>query len=160
MVEVIAMTTRKQPDPYWTVRGVSRGQDVCLVIEAATMTVAECFATKRGVDVVFVTEASRGDVAAAKAAGRVWRYTPEARLKCFGRPVGHLQAACLVLCGLATVLLDLKANRVPMKLSVPGQAIRLNIGSSGARSALLPIQAQATGRTFAAGQSAATPSNG
>jgi hypothetical protein len=150
MAEVIAMTPRKQPDPYWTVRGVSRGQDVCLVIEAASMTAAECFATKRGVDVVFVTEANRGDLAAAKAAGRFWRYTPDARLKCFGRPVGHLQAACLVLCGLATVLLDLKANRVPMRLSIPGHEIRLNMGGSGgARSALLPVQARAGGHLFA-----------
>src|SRR5687768_11601793 len=109
---------RKKPDPLWTVRGVSRGEDVCLVVEAPTDVTAECFASKRGVEVVVVTEAIAAEVAAAKIVGRLWRYTPEARLRCFGRPVGHLQAATLVLCGLATVLLNLRAQHVPIALPV------------------------------------------
>ena len=120
--------SHKAADPYWTVRGVSRGEDVCLVIEAASATAAECFATKRGVEVVVVNEASRSEVAAARAAGRFWHYTPEPRLKLLGRPVGHRQAACLVLCGLATVLLDLRAHGVPMRLPLPKAALNLNIG--------------------------------
>jgi hypothetical protein len=120
--------THKAADPYWTVRGVSRGEDVCLVVEAASRTAAECFATKRGVEVVFVTEASRADVTWARTAGRFWRYTPEPRLKVLGRPVGHRQAACLVLCGLATVLLDLRAHRVPLRLPLPRAASHLTMG--------------------------------
>jgi hypothetical protein len=108
--------SRKPSDPYWTVRGVCRGEDVCLVIEAETQVTAECIATKRGVDVVVVTAATPDETATAKLMGRLWRYTPEPRLKCFGRVVGQLQAACLVLCGLATVLLDLRANHVPLRL--------------------------------------------
>jgi hypothetical protein len=108
--------SRKPSDPYWTVRGVSRGDDVCLVIEAPSATAAECFATKRGIEVVVVADATVDDTAQAKLAGRLWRYTPQARLKCFGRPVGHLQAACLVLCGLATVVLNLRANHVPLRI--------------------------------------------
>lgn len=107
---------RKKPDPYWTVRGVSRGEDVCMVVEAKTEVAAECFATKRGVDVIVVNAAGTGEIADAKLRGRFWRYTPEPRLKCFGRPVGHLQAATLVVCGLATVVLNLHANNVPMRL--------------------------------------------
>ena len=107
---------RKKPDPYWTVRGVSRGDDVCMVVEAKTEVGAECFATKRGVDVIVVNPAGAGEIADAKLRGRFWRYTPEPRLKCFGRPVGHLQAATLVICGLATVVLNLHAQGVPMRL--------------------------------------------
>jgi len=44
--------SRKTPDPLWTVRGVSRDVDVCLVTQARSATAAECFATKRGIDVV------------------------------------------------------------------------------------------------------------
>jgi hypothetical protein len=106
----------KTPDPLWTVRGVSGGADVCLVIQAANDVAAECFATKRGVEVVVVTQATADEIAEAKLAGRHWRYTPEARLTCFGRPVGHMHAACLVVCGLATVILDLHAHHVPLRL--------------------------------------------
>jgi hypothetical protein len=108
--------SQKSNDPYWTVRGVSGGQDVCLVIEAATAVAAECFATKRGIEVVVVDNASAHEMADAKVAGRLWRYTPEPRLKCFGRPIGHLHAACLVLCGLATMILDLRAHHVPLRI--------------------------------------------
>ena len=108
--------SRKASDPYWTVRGTSRGEDVCLVIEAETAVSAECSATKRGIDVVVVNAATPDETATAKLAGRLFRYTPEPRLKCCGQTVGRLQAACLVLCGLATVLLDLRANHVPLRL--------------------------------------------
>lgn len=108
--------SQKSNDPFWTVRGVTGGQDVCLVIEAATAVTAECFATKRGIEVVVVDAATPRETADAKVAGRLWRYTPEPRLKCFGRPVGHLSAACLVLCGLATMILDLRAHHVPLRL--------------------------------------------
>jgi hypothetical protein len=30
--------------------------------------------------------------------------------------VGHAQAACLVLCGLATLVLDLHAHKIPLRL--------------------------------------------
>jgi hypothetical protein len=106
---------RKKPDTIWTVRGVALGQDVCLVVEAGTDVAAELFATKRGIDVVVVTEANFAEIAAARASGRLWRYTPEPRLRCFGRPVGALQAACLLLCGLATLALDLHAHRIPIR---------------------------------------------
>src|SRR5258706_7108362 len=94
---------RKTSDPLWTVRGVNRGEDICLVIEAPSDIAADCFATKRGIEVVVVTQATSDEVATAKETGRFWHYTRDARLKCFGRPVGHLQAAFLVLCGLGTV---------------------------------------------------------
>jgi hypothetical protein len=104
----------KQADPLWTVRGVSAGEDICLVIEAASAVAAECFATKRAIEVVLVSEAKNHEIATARLAGRFWRYTPEPRLKCFGRPVGVAQAACLVLCGLATCALNLHAHRMPL----------------------------------------------
>jgi len=105
----------KTSDPLWTVRGVNRGEDICLVIEAPDDVAADCFATKRGVDVVVVTRATQEEVATARTANRLWRYTPEPKMKCFGRPVGQLQAAMLLLCGLATVLINLRAFHVPLK---------------------------------------------
>lgn len=108
--------SRKQHDPFWTVRGVLGGEDICMVIEAASEVSAECFATKRGVEVVLINVATPGELSAARTSGRLWRYTPESRLRCFGRPVGYLQAALLVICGLATVVLDLKANQIPLRL--------------------------------------------
>lgn len=107
---------RKSSDPLWAIRGVSRGEDICLVIEAPTDVAADCFATKRGIEVVVVTQATSQETAAAKEAGRLWRYTRDVRLRCFGRPVGYLQAAFLVVCGLATVVLNLRAYHVPLRL--------------------------------------------
>jgi hypothetical protein len=106
---------RKSSDPLWTVRGVNRGEDLCLVIEAPTDVAADCFAAKRGIEVVVVTQATDDEAAVAKEAGRLWRYTRDERLKCFGKPVGYLQAAFLVLCGLATVILNLRAYHVPLR---------------------------------------------
>jgi hypothetical protein len=107
---------RKQADPLWTVRGLGRGADLCMVVEAASETEAECFAIKRGVEVIVVNPAEPHEVATAKRTGMLWRYTPEPRLKCLGRPVGHLQASVLVLCGLATMVLNLQAHHVPLRL--------------------------------------------
>jgi hypothetical protein len=36
------------------------------------------------------------------------------QLKCFGRPVTHQEAACLVLCALLTILIDLRAWQLPL----------------------------------------------
>jgi hypothetical protein len=104
----------KQQDPFWTVRGVYGGEDVCLVVEGTDPTAAECFAMKRGVQVVFVEQAFHGDIETARAKGLLWRYSPEPKLKCFGRPVTPLQAACLVLCGWATILINLKLHNIPL----------------------------------------------
>jgi hypothetical protein len=109
------MKTMK-PDTLWTVRGVARELDVCLVIEAPTAVAAECFAIKRAVAVVSVTPARPAEIAAARLAGRLWRYSPQPRLRCFGRPVGHLQTACFMACGLATLVLNLRAHHVPIRL--------------------------------------------
>lgn len=106
----------KENDPFWTVRGVLNGEDVFLVVEAPSQVSAELFATKRGVDVVLVSTASTQEQSQARLSGRIWRYTPQARLRCFGRSVSHMQAGSLVLCGLATIVLDLRAHHVPLSL--------------------------------------------
>jgi len=107
---------RKTSDPMWAVRGVNSEEDVTLVIEAGKQIQAECFATKRGIEVVFVGEASSVEIEKAKTEGRLWRYTPAPTLVCLGRPVGIMQAGLLVICGLATMVLNLKANHVPLSL--------------------------------------------
>lgn len=109
-------STRRVPDPLWVVRGVAGGEDVELVVEARDAIAAECFATKRAVEVVLVAAATDPDIEAARLAGRLWRYTPVTGLRCFGRAVGHLQAAALVICGLVTIILNLRAHHVPLRL--------------------------------------------
>jgi hypothetical protein len=106
----------KLQDPFWTVRGVYGGEDVCLVVEGADPTAAEVFATKRGVQVVFVEQAHRDEVETARLSGMLWRYSPEPKLKCFGTPVTPLQAACLVLCGWATILINLKIFNIKLPI--------------------------------------------
>ena len=105
---------QKSAEPFWIVRGVNRDEDVTLVVEAISTTSAECFAVKRGIEVVVVTQATPEDILTARQNGKLWRYTPEARLTCLGRPLGKAQAAVLLFCGLATMVLNLRAFHVPL----------------------------------------------
>lgn len=49
------------------------------------------------------------------------RYRDDSRptLRCFGQPVSRNEAACLVLCGWAVVVLNLHASGVPLYLLPP-----------------------------------------
>ncbi len=100
--------------PLWSVRGTIESTDVCIVVESPTKAEAEAIGWRRGIQVVIVNEASAEETIAAKAEARLFRFTPPPRLTCFGRVVSSNQAACLVLCALATILLDLRAWHVPL----------------------------------------------
>ncbi len=110
---------RRQPD-FWVVRGTLGGEDVTLVVEAPTRAEAEYFGLKRGVDVVIVDIAEPADVAEARRQKMLWRYTPERRMTCFGRPITQRQCECLVLLGWAVVVLNLRLADVPLYLIPPG----------------------------------------
>ena len=108
--------SKPAPGTLWCVRGMANSTDVCIVVESPTKSEAEAAGWRRGIHVVIVNEASADEVAAAKAEARLFRFTPPPRLTCFGRIVSQNQAACLVLCALATIMLDLHAWHVPMCL--------------------------------------------
>ena len=59
------------------------------------------------------------DVAVARKEGRLWKYSPDPRHMILGQPVGAFQLAMIMFCGIATMLLVLRANHVTMKLAVP-----------------------------------------
>ena len=102
----------------WVVRGTSKSnEDISVVIEAATEAEAQYMAARRGIPVIVVEPATSSDIGQARAEGRLWTYTAEATYKCMGRPVGKLSLACLMVCGVLTVLAFLKANgvQIPVK---------------------------------------------
>lgn len=103
----------------WVIRGTLRGEDVTIVVEAASRAEAECIGLKKGIDAVIIDLATRSEIATARANKLLWRCSREPRLTVFGRPVTHNQAGMLVILGWAVVLLNLHANHVPLSL-VPG----------------------------------------
>src|SRR4030095_13298754 len=85
----------------WAVRGtLDNGEDVSIVVEAESQAEAECFGLKRSIPVAVVHPATREDVASAKLAKMLWRYTPEEKYRCFGRSLGKLELTFLVVLGL------------------------------------------------------------
>jgi hypothetical protein len=107
----------------WVVRGTDNsGKDLTAVIEAATRAEAEYMALRRGLPVVIVSEATSRDVAQARTNKMLWKYSQDAGYRAFGRTVGAVQLACLVICGILTAFLVLKSSHVPMKLPFLKQA--------------------------------------
>jgi hypothetical protein len=92
---------------YWVIRWTDRHTeaDKAIVVEAGSRAEAEYMGLKRGIPIVFLGEASRRDVATARKAKLLWRYTPAARYTCLGRPLNRHQIAALILAGVATVSL-------------------------------------------------------
>ncbi len=89
---------------FWIIRWTDRqGDDQSIVVEARSRVVAWTIALKRDIPVVVVEPAGDADVAAARDAKRLWRYTRDAQHRCFGRPVAARQLACLLLCGMWTI---------------------------------------------------------
>ena len=99
----------------WVVRGTSKGnEDISVVIEAATEAEAQYMAARRGIPVIVVEPATSSDIGQARNEGRLWTYTAEASYKCMGKPVSRLSLACLMVCGVLTGLLCLRANGVQL----------------------------------------------
>jgi hypothetical protein len=99
---------------YWVIRWTDKvtGEDQAIVVEAKSRTLAETIALKRDIPVVFIGPADDDDVAAAREAKLLWRYTPDSHWSCFGQPVGTRQLACLMLCGIWTIGLLLQSAGV------------------------------------------------
>ena len=90
---------------FWVIRwtDAKTGQDQAIVVEAESRASAETTALKRNIPVVHLGEADDADVTAAREANLLWRYTQESSWSCFGQPVGTMQLACLMICGVATI---------------------------------------------------------
>jgi hypothetical protein len=91
---------------FWNIRWTDAlsGEDKSIVIESESKTSAECMALRRGIPFVVIHEASDDDVALARQNKLLWKYTPSAKYMCFGQPVGTAHVACLMLCGIWTML--------------------------------------------------------
>lgn len=100
----------------WTVRGTLNGsnEDVFIVVEAESQARAEYMGERRGIPVVCANPATEEEVREARSHHLLWKYTPDARYQCFGRPVGRAKLATLMLCGLATAILLLKPLAIPL----------------------------------------------
>ncbi len=97
----------------WVVRWTDAdGNDTAAVFEAGSSAEAHYMAARRGIAVVVVEEATDADVKIAEKAGRIWRYTPQSRHTCFGKPVGRFQLACFMVCGLLTSFVLANARAV------------------------------------------------
>jgi len=100
---------------YWAVRGTYEdGRDTTIVVEAQTPTEAEYMGLRRAIPVLIVEPASGQDISLAREAKRFFRTTCEKTWKCFGRPINRAQLACLILCGIATVAINLHVAHVPI----------------------------------------------
>ena len=90
-----------------------------MVVEAETREAAEEIARKRRVTPTYIGAADESDVQAARAERKLWRCESD-ELACFGRPVGGLQIACLIVLGISTigVLLQVTGLLASVKLAL------------------------------------------
>ncbi|HLL88884.1 MAG TPA: hypothetical protein VK324_06250 [Tepidisphaeraceae bacterium] len=107
---------------FWVIRwtDAQSQEDRAMVVEAASRAAAECTAAKRNIPLVFVGEATDADVAAARKAKRLWKYTPDTRHTCFGTPVRTRELACLMLLGVWLTLVLLRNSGVHVLPAVWG----------------------------------------
>lgn len=100
----------------WTIRGTdpTTEQDTFVVTEADTAAEAEYFARRRGFPVVVVEQATPADIRAARTAGTLFHYSGGSRYRCFGHPITSGQLVCLMLCGITTIGLLLRAHQLPV----------------------------------------------
>ena len=91
---------------YWVIRGTESrtNEDFEMVVEAMCGAAAEMWALKRNIPFVFIGEAEEADVARARAANRLWSFTPRPKYRCLGQPVMAKQLACLLQSGILIIL--------------------------------------------------------
>jgi hypothetical protein len=101
---------------FWVIRWTDKhtNEDKAIVVEAESQAEAEYMGLKRGIPIVFLGEASDWDVAAAKKAKLLWKYTRVSPYSCFGRQVSKREIVFLMACGLATMFIHLKTVILPV----------------------------------------------
>ena len=116
---------------FWVIRWVENGADQAVVIEAASRAAAECSALKRNIPVVFVGEADADDIHEARQTKRLWKYSADAsRHRCFGKPVGGVQLACLMMLGVLTAGLHVQRIVRPDRHIIPLHLVTKHLGTS------------------------------
>ncbi len=92
---------------FWVIRGTDprSNEDFAMVVEAQSVAAAETWAVKRGIPYIILDEASEQDIEDARCAKRLWKHSPERNFTCFGQPVPQGQLTCLMVAGIATILL-------------------------------------------------------
>ena len=95
---------------YWVIRWTDQasGEDKSIVVEAESQAEAEYMGLKRGIPIVFLGEASSADVADAKKAKLLWKYSRVSPYSCFGRPMSTREVVFVMTCGIATALFNLR----------------------------------------------------
>ena len=95
---------------YWVIRWTDQasGEDKSIVVEAESQAEAEYMGLKRGIPIVFLGEASSADVADAKKAKLLWKYSRVSPYSCFGRSLSTREVVFVMGAGLGTVLLNLR----------------------------------------------------
>jgi hypothetical protein len=102
---------------FWVIRGTDArtDEDFAMVVEARSRAAAEAWALKRNVPYIMIDEAADEDVREAKRTKRLWKHTRDGRYTCFGRPVRAAELTCLLVAGLATImLLLLRVQHLPV----------------------------------------------
>ena len=95
---------------FWVIRWTDQhsGEDKSIVVEAESQAEAEYMGLKRGIPIVFLGEASSADVADAKKARLLWKYSRVSPYSCFGRSLTTREVVFVMGAGLGTVLLNLR----------------------------------------------------
>lgn len=104
----------------WAIRGTDHhtDKDITLVVEATSRAEAECMAIRRNFPVVIIEPASDEDIVDAKQKKLLYTAT-KTRMPytAFGRPVGKVKLAFLMMCGVATAIFVLKQANVDVPLA-------------------------------------------
>ena len=88
---------------YFVIRWTDgSGDDQAAVIEAEARTGAEYFAVKRDIPVVTIYEAEPDDIRDARAAKRLWKYSPDRGYRAFGRTLSAFHLTCVMIVGVLT----------------------------------------------------------
>ena len=87
---------------YYLVQWSENGEDLAAVIEAETRAGAESSALKRNIPVVIITEAEPDDIRDARAARRLWKYSPDRGHRAFGMTLSSFHLTCVMIVGVLT----------------------------------------------------------
>jgi hypothetical protein len=90
---------------YFVIRWSENNEDLAAVIEAETRAGAEYSALKRNIPVVIVTEADPDDIRDARAAKRLWKYSPDRGHRAFGMTLSAFHLTCVMIVGVLTAAL-------------------------------------------------------
>ena len=95
---------------FWVIRWTDQhsGEDKSIVVEAESQAEAEYMGLRRGIPIVFLGEASAGDLEDAKKSKLLWKYSRVSPYSCFGRALSTPQVVFFMTAGIMTALLNLR----------------------------------------------------